>query len=171
MFSIPHSDLKAPGIPCDWSIVTVYFNTYVSQSRAESNKHAKHVKPSYTTPFDVRHFHPRYGFLGSGRGSGRMDYLKRYSEATPFSLLVAFPSSAFSLLAGFFRSSALTESLVQASFVHDAEVYSDHVCNHCGRKISSLGHLFKIFKVTTFLIESGTSIKSTLATPERASSS
>ena len=94
--------------------------------------------------------------------------MKRYSEAIPFSLLAAVPfacvqtspisfgatkeigdvctqatvpSSAISLLAGFFRSSALTESLVQASFVHDAEVYS------------------------------GTSIKSTLATPERASSS
>ena len=54
MFSIPHSDLQAPGIPCDWSIVTVYFNTYVNHlpSHAQSKKHVEQGKPSYTVPFD-----------------------------------------------------------------------------------------------------------------------
>ena len=26
MFSIPHSDIPAPGIPYDWSVLTVYVN-------------------------------------------------------------------------------------------------------------------------------------------------
>lgn len=43
---------------CDWSIVTVYFNTYVNHfaSHAQSKKHVAQVKPSYTAPFDALTF-------------------------------------------------------------------------------------------------------------------
>ena len=53
-------------------------------------------------------------------------------------------------------------------------VFSDHEYNPCGRKIVSLGHLFKYVKATTFPTISGTPIKSTkrtLATSEKASPS
>ena len=56
----------------------------------------------------------------------------------------------------------------------DPEVFSDRVCNPCGRKIVSLGHLFKLVKVATFPTISCTPIKGTkhtLATPEKASPS
>ena len=58
--------------------------------------------------------------------------------------------------------------------LQDPEVFSDRVCNPCGRKIVSLGHLFKLVKAATFPTISGTPIKSTkrtLATPEKASPS
>ena len=58
--------------------------------------------------------------------------------------------------------------------LQDPEVFSDRVCNPCGRKIVSLGHLFKLVKAATFPTISGTTIKSTkrtLATPEKASPS
>lgn len=44
---------------CDWSIVTVYFNTYVNHlaSHAQSKKHVAQVKPSYTAPFDALTFY------------------------------------------------------------------------------------------------------------------
>ena len=52
------SGIPAPGIPCDWSIVTIYFNTYVNHlaSHAQSKKHVEQVKPSYTEPFDALTF-------------------------------------------------------------------------------------------------------------------
>ena len=56
----------------------------------------------------------------------------------------------------------------------DPEVFSDRVCNPYGRKIVSLGHLFKLVKVATFPTIRGTPIKGTkhtLATPEKASPS
>lgn len=58
--------------------------------------------------------------------------------------------------------------------LQDPGVYSDRVCNPCGRKILSLGNLFEIVKVATSPTVSGTSIKSTkraLATPDKASPS
>ena len=58
--------------------------------------------------------------------------------------------------------------------LQDPEVFSDHACNPFGRKIVSLGHLFKLVKATAFPTISGTPIKSTkymLATPEKASPS
>ena len=52
------SGIPAPGIPCVWSIVTVYFNTYVNHlaSHAQSKKHVEQGKPSYTVPFDALTF-------------------------------------------------------------------------------------------------------------------
>lgn len=58
--------------------------------------------------------------------------------------------------------------------LQDPGVYSDRVCNPCGRKILSLGNLFEIVKAATSPTVSGTSIKSTkraLATPDKASPS
>ena len=45
--------LPGPGIPRDWSHLTVYVNTYVNHlaSRAELNKRGEHVKPYYTAQF------------------------------------------------------------------------------------------------------------------------
>ena len=58
--------------------------------------------------------------------------------------------------------------------LQDPGVYSDRVCNPCGRKILSLGNLFEIVKAATSPTVSGTSIKSTkraLVTPDKASPS
>ena len=63
---------------------------------------------------------------------------------------------------------------VELVLSQDPEVFSDRVCHPYGRKIVSLGHLFKLVKVATFPTISGTPIKGTkhtLATPEKASSS
>ena len=72
---IPHSGIRAPGIPYDWWMATVYFNTYVSHlvSRAESTKHVEHVNRYNTTLFDVWHFEARNCFLrcGGWGGGGR----------------------------------------------------------------------------------------------------
>ena len=71
--------LQAPGIPCDWSILTVYVNTYVNHvgSRAGLNKRGELVKPYYTAHFHILTFlsflvfwHEKR-FCGSGRGSRR----------------------------------------------------------------------------------------------------
>ena len=43
--------IPAPGIPYDWSIVTVYFNTCLNH--LPLRKHVEYVKPSYTAPFDI----------------------------------------------------------------------------------------------------------------------
>ena len=50
--------LPAPGIPCDWSIFTVYVNTYVNHlgSRAGLNKRGELVKPYYTAHFHILTF-------------------------------------------------------------------------------------------------------------------
>ena len=50
--------LQAPGIPCDWSILTVYVNTYVNHlgSRAGLNKRGELVKPYYTAHFHILTF-------------------------------------------------------------------------------------------------------------------
>ena len=43
--------IPAPGIPYDWSIVAVYFNTCLNH--LPLRKHVEYVKPSYTAPFDI----------------------------------------------------------------------------------------------------------------------
>ena len=51
LFSIPHSGIPTAGIPSDWSILTVYFNTYVNHftSRGQNKiKYGERVKPFYT---------------------------------------------------------------------------------------------------------------------------
>ena len=64
-------------------------------------------------------------------------------------------------------------SRVGLVFLHDPVIYSDRVCNPCGRKIRSLGQLFEFVKAgTTPTFESvSKSTKRTLATPEKASPS
>ena len=94
-------------LPYDWSIVTVNFNTYIFV-RAETNKHAEYVKPSDTAPFDGLTFWHKKRFF---------TYLKWCLHAPPFSHPAVSRSFAIlSLLARFFRSSGLTESLAQAIF-------------------------------------------------------
>ena len=85
MFSIPHFSIPAPGVPCDWSFVTVHFNTYIVHQSfgfmsAESNKHVEHVRPFYNAPFDVLTFDILTSvvvFEEVGRVGGGLKYLKR----------------------------------------------------------------------------------------------
>ena len=58
-------------------------------------------------------------------------------------------------------------------FSHDPETFSDRVCNPCGRKIRSLGHLFEFVKAgtTPTLSCASKNTKRTLGTPEKASPS
>ena len=105
-----------PGIPYDWSILTVYFNKE-RQSFAvllpDSNKHVEHVKSSYTAPFDVLNiwnFVTRNGFSRSGR-------IWVFEKMVKGCLLLS--SYLFSLIRCFtacslFSLCALTKSLAQA---------------------------------------------------------
>ena len=55
MFSIPHSDIPAPGIPYDWSILTVYVNHInCLTSHSETEKNIVRVwTPSFTGHLDI----------------------------------------------------------------------------------------------------------------------
>ena len=66
------SGIPAPGIPCVWSIVTVYFNTYVNHlaSHAQSTKTCRAGETLIHRTFwrlDIWHFDTRNGFSGNGR--------------------------------------------------------------------------------------------------------
>ena len=100
-----------PGIPYDWSILTV--RQSFAFLRADPNKHVEHVKPSYTAPFDVLTFEilSRETVF---QEVGVFEYLKRWLKAASFFLPTFFRSFAILLLAGFFSSCSLTQSLAQA---------------------------------------------------------
>ena len=55
MFSIPHSDIPAPGIPYDWSILRVYVNHInCLTSHAETEKNIVRMwTPSFTAHLDI----------------------------------------------------------------------------------------------------------------------
>ena len=85
--------LPAPGIPRDWSILTVYVNTYVNHlaSRAELNKLDVRVKPYYTVQIRILtflsffflslSFDTRNGFLEVGVASGLRQPRRQSSSA------------------------------------------------------------------------------------------
>lgn len=77
----------------------------------QSNKQGKRVKLSYTAAFDV--LKRKTVFLDVVGVVGRLGYLKRFLQALPLPLPAGFLLLAFWLLARFFRSSALTESLAR----------------------------------------------------------
>ena len=64
-------------------------------------------------------------------------------------------------------------SRVGLALLRDLAIYSDRVCNPCGRKIRSLGQLFEFVKAgtTPTLNSVSKSTKRTPATPEKASPS
>ena len=89
--------------------------------RAQTNKHAEYVKPSDTAPFDGLTFDIlTRETVFYQEVSGIVDglwYLKWCLQAAPFSHPAVSRSFAIlSLLARFFHSPALTESLAQAIF-------------------------------------------------------
>ena len=64
------------------NIVTVYFNTCIDHlaSQVQSlNRHVKHMKPSYTTPFDVLTFLTQETVFQEmwGGGSGWIEVFKK----------------------------------------------------------------------------------------------
>ena len=85
--------LPAPGIPRDWSILTVYVNTYVNHlaSRAELNKLDVRVKPYYTAHFHILtflsffflslSFDTRNGFLEVGGVASGLRHSRRQSSS------------------------------------------------------------------------------------------
>ena len=62
MFSIPHSSIPAPDKPYDWSVVTVFFNTY-----------ANHL----ASPGRVYACDTRNSFSGSGQDSRQIEVFKK----------------------------------------------------------------------------------------------
>ena len=78
--------IPAPGIPYDWSIVTVYFNTCLNH--LPLRKHVECVKPSYTAPFDILTRETVFQKVGGLR------YLRRCFQALPFSIPAVFRSFA-----------------------------------------------------------------------------
>ena len=99
---------------------SVYFNTCVNQlgSRTQrvTNISSSETLLLYTACFDVLKFDilTRQTVF---REVGGLRYLKRCLETLPVSLPAVFRLFAISLLACFFRSSALTESLTQANLL------------------------------------------------------
>lgn len=54
MFSVPHSDIPAPGIPYDWSILTVYVNHYCLASYILGQRKNMRVwTPSFSPHLDI----------------------------------------------------------------------------------------------------------------------
>ena len=104
--------MLAPGIPYDWSIVTVYFNTNDNHLASESNKHVVQAKPSLTAPFHVLTFDNlrlETVFQDVGEEPGGLRYLKRCLQDSPrFSLVRYFTTRSL------FRPSALTDHLEEA---------------------------------------------------------
>ena len=130
LFSIPHSDPLAPGIPYHWSILAVYVNTYInhlpSRERASEglrrslarSRETRFPRPNRRarSQANTAHFYiltRKTVFLGVSEEVSRLRYLKRCLQGLPFFLHAVFGLLAFSLLAGFFRSSALIESLTR----------------------------------------------------------
>ena len=93
MFSIPHSDIPAPGIPFDWSILTVYVNHINSLHRQRKNV-VRVWTPSFTAHLD------RNSFSGSGQTEVFVKMLT--GSQLLFSLSAILRLLAFSLLACFF---------------------------------------------------------------------
>ena len=97
LFSKPLSDIPATDIPYDWSICDSLIFQHLHQSFGfvcpESNKCVEHVKPSYTTPFDVLTFDIltwEMALKEVGGQSPWMRYLKRCLQALSFSLPAFF---------------------------------------------------------------------------------
>ena len=98
--------MPAPGIPYDWSIVTVYFNTYVNHlaSRAQSLRNMSSM--CETLPdhnfwrFDIWHFNTRNGFFTS----------------SPFLSIRRFSFIRWFTARSLFGASSLTYILAQINF-------------------------------------------------------
>ena len=111
--------MPAPGIPYDWSIVTVYFNAYVNHlaSRAQSLRNISSMCETLPDQnfwrFDICHFNTRNGFFTSSP----LLSIRRFSFIRWF--------TARSL----FGASALTYSLAQINF---PTTYWDNGGGECG---------------------------------------
>ena len=105
MFSIPHSDIPAPGIPYDWSILTVYvnhINCLASHKQGQRKNIVRVWTPSFTAHLDILtcHFDKRNSFSGSGQTEVFVKMLT--GSQLLFSLSAVLRLVAFSLLACFF---------------------------------------------------------------------
>ena len=112
LFSIPHSDPLAPGIPYHWSILAVYVNTYINhlpsrerESEGLRRPLARSRETRFTRPnrracsqANTAHFYiltRKTIFLGVSEEVSRLRYLKRCSQALPFFLHAVFGLLAF----------------------------------------------------------------------------
>ena len=105
MFSIPYSDIPAPGIPFDWSILTVYvnhINCFASHIQGQRKNIVRVWTPSFTAHLDILtcHFDKRNSFSGSGQTEVFVKMLT--GSQLLFSLSAVLRLVAFSLLACFF---------------------------------------------------------------------
>ena len=112
LFSIPHSDPLAPGIPYHWSILAVYINTYINhlpsrerESEGLRRPLARSRETRFTRPnrracsqANTAHFYiltRKTIFLGVSEEVSRLRYLKRCLQALPFFLHAVFGLLAF----------------------------------------------------------------------------
>ena len=131
------SGLSALGMHYDWSILTVYVNTYAC---AESNKHGEPVKSSYTAHFAgviLIPFRQDKQFHRSVRRSGRTDV----SYTLSFSL---FPQTASSL--------SSSSDLVRGVYARASESGEAARREKRGRCLSSLA--LSVTRVAIFVIHS-----------------
>ena len=101
MFSKPHSDIPAPGIPFDWSILTVYVN-HINSLHGQGKNVVRVWTPSFTAHLDILtcHFDTRNSFSGSGQTEVFVKMLTGSQLLFSFSAVLRL--LAFSLLACFF---------------------------------------------------------------------
>lgn len=88
---------------------------------AKSNKHAEHVKPLYTTPFDALTFDVLIQEMVFQDVDWVLSGLTHLKRCSPLSVPALFCLFAISLLPCFFCSFALTKSLVPVSTSTDEE--------------------------------------------------
>ena len=125
LFSKPLCDIPVPDIPYDWSICDSFIFQHLHQSFGfecpESNKHVKHVKPSYTAPFDVLTFDIltwEMVLQEVGRSVALIEVFEKMFTGSPLlSSCLFLPHSLFHRQLIYFVSSALTESLVEATTI------------------------------------------------------
>ena len=128
LFSMLHSGIPAPGIPYDWSILTVNVN-HVGRLASRTQKRTKKIWRACETllqptfwQLNICHFDTRKGFSGSGRGCGGEGGERTVvfvQMLTGCALLSSRRFSLacfnFSLLARYFHSSTVTKSLAKVS--------------------------------------------------------
>ena len=114
MFSVPHSDIPAPGIPYDWSILAVYVNHYCLASCIQrQRKNIMRVwTPSFSPHLDILTYVILTRETVVSESERTEVFVKMLTSShLLFSLSTVLRLQAFSLLSCFFCLSAPTESL------------------------------------------------------------
>ena len=108
-FQIPHSDIPAPGIPFDWSILTVYVN-HINSLHGQRKNIVRVWTPSFTAHLDILTCHFDTFFWKWADWGVCKD---AYRLSAPLLSFCHFTLARFFTACLLFCLSALTDSLAQ----------------------------------------------------------